>query len=83
MSTPTRSQLRTLRSESAEAGDLNQVDLCDAALDGDRQALLECASVLQCAQACDEPPVRVCSYCGQRVTGQCCERHPLADVEEL
>jgi hypothetical protein len=83
MSNPTRTQIRALRTDSASAGDLGLVDLCDAALDGDRQALAECASVLECAQACDEPPVRVCSYCGQRVTGACCERHPLADVEEL
>lgn len=49
--TPTTTQLRALRTEASQAGDLAQVTLCDRALDGDTAALVECARVIADAQA--------------------------------
>jgi len=39
-------KIKTLRSEAAEAGDMAQVAICDRAVDGDREAILECARVM-------------------------------------
>lgn len=58
MSAPTRAQLRALRAEAGEAGDLEQVRLCDRALDGDAKALKKCAAALADAEAQAEPPKR-------------------------
>lgn len=44
-------QVTALRSEASAAGDLEQVAVCDRALDGDAGALLSCASVLADAKA--------------------------------
>lgn len=38
--------IRTLRSEAAEAGDLEQIAVCDRALAGDETALAECERVI-------------------------------------
>lgn len=45
------SAIRRLRDEAGAAGDLEQVSLCDRALDGDDAALIECARVIADAQA--------------------------------
>ncbi len=45
------SQIHALRDESAEAGDLTQVEICDRALDGDERARAECQRVLAAARA--------------------------------
>lgn len=44
----TLDRVDTFRSEAAEAGDLEQVALCDRALDGDVDAYLECLRELGC-----------------------------------
>lgn len=51
MNTPTVDQLETLRGEAARANDFLQVDLCDRAIAGDKDALLECAIVIDDAEA--------------------------------
>ena len=47
----TASQIETLRYEAAVAGDSEQVDICDRALDGDTNARAECAAVISDAEA--------------------------------
>jgi len=47
-------ELRALRREAAEAGDLEQVRLCERALDGDP------AAVLACRRAIDEAEAAAC-----------------------
>ena len=47
---PSTETLEALRREAGEHGDPEQVDLCDRALDGDRDALLECARVIRRAE---------------------------------
>lgn len=47
----TTSQIRTLRDEAGTAGDLEQVAVCDKALDGDKDAAAECARVIADAAA--------------------------------
>lgn len=47
----TRDRFAALRTEAAAAGDLAQVDLCNAALAGDAGALAECMRVLTAAEA--------------------------------
>jgi hypothetical protein len=44
-------RVRSLRAEAAQAGDSTQVDICDRASEGDRNALLACALVLSDAAA--------------------------------
>ncbi len=44
-------QIAALRSESGEAGDLEQVAICDRALEGDAGAIAECARVIRDAEA--------------------------------
>jgi hypothetical protein len=51
----TNQQIRTLRAEAAEAGDLAQVAICDRAMDGDDAAAVECARVIAEAAAQGEP----------------------------
>jgi len=46
-----REQVRALRTEAAEAGDLEQVAVCDRALEGDSDAILECSRVIADALA--------------------------------
>lgn len=48
-------RIRALRDEAGSAGDLAQVDLCDRALNGDTDAAIDCASVLDDAEAQEEP----------------------------
>lgn len=43
--------IEALRAEAAEAGDMEQVALCDAALDGDEAALDACRRVIADAHA--------------------------------
>lgn len=43
--------LRRLRAEAGEAGDLAQVALCDLALAGDQVAIAECRRVIAWARA--------------------------------
>lgn len=50
----TRREIRAMRNEAAEAGDMAQVAICDLALDGDEQALAECERVRRAAQAMQE-----------------------------
>lgn len=47
----TNSQIRKLSNEAAEAGDLEQVAICERALSGDAEARAECAKVIGNAQA--------------------------------
>ena len=48
-------QIAALRTEAAQHGDLEQVDLCDRALSGnDPEALNECARVIRDALAQEE-----------------------------
>lgn len=42
----TDEQLRSLRDEAGQAGDLDQVSLCDDALDGEEIARIECSRVV-------------------------------------
>lgn len=50
--------IEQLRLEAAEAGDLAQVDICDRALDGDKEARAECARVIQEAYDALDPEDR-------------------------
>lgn len=43
--------LPALRREAAEAGDLEQVAICDAAIEGDAEAAIDCARVIAEAKA--------------------------------
>lgn len=47
----TDEQIRTLSTEAGEAGDLEQVALCDNALAGDDEARAECAKAIRAASA--------------------------------
>jgi len=49
--TPTRKQIIQLSNEAAEAGDQLQVEICNAALDGDDAAITECGRVIDEARA--------------------------------
>lgn len=49
--TLTTDQIRQLRTEAGQAGDLSQVALCDKALAGDEAARRECAEVISDAEA--------------------------------
>lgn len=49
--TPTTQQLHDLRSEAGSAGDAEMVAICDRALEGDAEALSECADVIAAARA--------------------------------
>lgn len=44
-------RIQALRTEAGQAGDLEQVRICDAALAGDPEAIEECKRVLDEAQA--------------------------------
>lgn len=44
-------RVRLLRVEAGAAGDLDMVTICDAALEGDAEALAECARVVRSAEA--------------------------------
>ncbi len=57
--TITDSQIETLRTEAAAAGDAEQVGLCDRALDGDTGARQQCAEVIDDATAQDDAVYRV------------------------
>lgn len=46
--------IEELLREAAAAGDLDQVDICERALDGDPQAWAECARVIDAARAMEE-----------------------------
>jgi len=46
----TNSQIRKLSNEAAEAGDLEQVAICERALSGDAEARTECARVIEYAR---------------------------------
>lgn len=47
----TTTEIETLRTEAATAGDLDQVAICDRALAGDAEALRECERVIRAAAA--------------------------------
>ena len=47
----TTADIRALRDEAGEAGDLSQVAVCDRALDGDQDARAECERVILDARA--------------------------------
>lgn len=47
-------QIKTLAVEASAAGDAAQVAICRAALDGDVEALAECARVIDAARAMDD-----------------------------
>ena len=49
--TVTSEQISQLRIEAANAGDADQVQLCDAALDGDSAARAACVAAIQDAEA--------------------------------
>lgn len=49
--TLTDSQISALRDEAAAAGDLEQVAICDRALEGDDSARRECVRVIRDAEA--------------------------------
>ena len=49
--TVTNTQISQLRIEAANAGDADQVQLCDAALDGDSAARAACVAAIQDAEA--------------------------------
>lgn len=42
----TDTQIRALRNEAGETGDLEQIEICDRALSGDEDAREECARVI-------------------------------------
>lgn len=48
---PTAPQIEALRTEAANAGDDAQIAICDRAIEGDREALLECAIAIDDALA--------------------------------
>ena len=72
--TPRR--LRDLRREAAEAGDLEQVRLCERALDGDPIALDACRRAVARAEAMADRPV-VVTVAGEADFAAC---HPLASL---
>uniref|UniRef100_A0A6M3J2Q3 Uncharacterized protein n=1 Tax=viral metagenome TaxID=1070528 RepID=A0A6M3J2Q3_9ZZZZ len=57
--TITNSQIRKLRIGAGQAGDLEQVAICDHALDGDGDALRQCEAVIADARAQEEPRAAV------------------------
>ncbi len=65
--TITNSQIETLRTEAAAAGDAEQVSLCDRALDGDTDARQQCAEAIDDATAQDDAanPDHECPRCGR------------------
>ena len=44
-------QISALRDEAGAHGDLEQVEVCERALNGDAQAVAECVRVIQSAEA--------------------------------
>jgi hypothetical protein len=44
--TVTTEQIKALHTEAGAAGDLDQVRVCDAALEGDEAAVAKCAEVI-------------------------------------
>lgn len=51
MTTITHEQIQALRDEAGQAGDLEQVAICDRALEGDETAIAECERVIADAAA--------------------------------
>ena len=51
LDTPSDERLRGLRAGAGEAGDLEQVELCDRALEGEAAAIARCAMALRDADA--------------------------------
>jgi hypothetical protein len=51
-----RGQIEQLRKEAGEAGDLEQVAVCDRALAGDEDAIAECEAVIDASRAQEERP---------------------------
>ena len=51
MTTITQEQIQALRDEAGQAGDLEQVAICDRALEGDETAMAECECVIADAAA--------------------------------
>jgi len=51
MTTITHEQIQTLRGEAVQAGDFEQVAICDLALDGSLVAIAECERVIADAAA--------------------------------
>jgi hypothetical protein len=52
---PDDDTIKALRTEAGETGDLEMVRICESALDGDQEALLECVYVIESARAmCDD-----------------------------
>jgi hypothetical protein len=49
--TITDAQISNLRAEAGNAGDLDMVAICDAALEGDEAAIKECVRVISDAEA--------------------------------
>lgn len=49
--TITTDQIQSLRTEAGQAGDLDQVAICDRALDGDADAITECERVIEAARS--------------------------------
>jgi hypothetical protein len=47
----TVTQIQALRTEAGEAGDFDQVRICDAALAGDPEAIAECERVINYKRA--------------------------------
>lgn len=56
--TITNAQITALRNEAAEAGDLEQVTICNRALSGNDEARAECARVIADAEAMDNEAPR-------------------------
>lgn len=59
-------RIRELRTEAGQAGDMEMVAICDRALDGDEEAIAECARVMAEAALClndDAPAVDGEDYC--------------------
>ena len=62
--------ITTLRNEAANAGDTEQVDLCERAQQGDAEARERCAAAITDARAmCDTPLVRVVASPAPAVVG--------------
>ncbi len=48
--TVTTAQIKALRTEAAQAGDLAQVAVCDRAIEGDESAVAACTRAIQTGQ---------------------------------
>ena len=82
--TITDSQIRALRSEAGAAGDMDQVSLCDEALDGDEGAREKCADALKSVDDADTASLinyQTGEYLRRATSAECLASHTAARID--